>query len=96
MTVDVYPVGWLSTMQQAWRATRCGHPGYAALRVWSEAALTIRWARRRQWRSVKNTFNGYLAEPTPFPAHLTRCGSGWTRRRALRSLQRHGYTGPVG
>jgi len=31
----------------------------------------------------------HLAEPTPFPDGLGRCGSGWTRRRALASLRRH-------
>lgn len=42
----------------------------------------------RNWRAVKNSFNGWLAEPTPWPDGLNRCGSGWTRRRAVASLRR--------
>jgi hypothetical protein len=38
---------------------------------------------------MKTFFNGYLAEPTPFPDGMHRCGSGWTRKRALRSLRRN-------
>lgn len=44
-----------------------------------------RQARRRSY------WNGYLAEPEPpFPDWAwTRCGHGWTKARARRSLARH-------
>lgn len=44
----------------------------------------------RNWRALKNQFNGYLAEPTEFPPgdYRRRCGTGWTKGRALRSLRR--------
>lgn len=91
-TVDVYPVGMLSSLQRAYNTAFHG-------RLWANAFWVLRLAFRRlwrniragNWREVKNTFNGYLAEPTPFPEHMTRCGSGWTKKRALRSLRRHGY-----
>lgn len=38
------------------------------------------------------SFNGYLAEPLTFPAHMTRCGHAWTKRRALADLTRHHTT----
>jgi hypothetical protein len=50
----------------------------------------VRHIRARNWRALKNTFNGYLAEPDEFPPgdYRRRCGTGWTRRRAMRSLYR--------
>ena len=42
--------------------------------------------RVHNWRAVRNYFNGYLAE---HPTRGTRCGHGWTRRRALNNLDRH-------
>src|SRR5688572_25692298 len=45
---DVYPVGWL----EAWKKGR----------LKSEWRHVVYWARRRNWRAVRNTFNGYLAE----------------------------------
>lgn len=44
--------------------------------------------RRHKWRELKNEFNGFLAEPYYWPDELIRCGSGWTKRRALRSLHK--------
>jgi len=43
-------------------------------------------ARGRNWRAVGNYFNGFLAE---HPTLGTRCGHGWTKRRALADLHRH-------
>lgn len=76
---DVYPVGlWLDVRTHG---------------VVMGAAKTLRYvryqARARNWRAIRNTFNGFLCEPSPFPANLTRCGKGWTRRSAIRSLERH-------
>jgi hypothetical protein len=47
--------------------------------------------KRRNWRAVRNYFNGYLAEwhYCPDGVRHYRCGKGWTRRAALRSLGRH-------
>lgn len=100
--VDVYPVGWLSTLRRAGRAfvTRRRlsvirrHAWFDLRRL---TKLTVHRIRTRQWRELKNSFNGYLAEPHHWPedGSLRRCGSGWTRRRALRSLRRHGYRGPM-
>lgn len=92
MKVDVYPVGVLSEVRRMisyWR-----HPPPVGNR--RAAASSLRWmwrgisrkVRDRKWRELKSYFNGYLAEPTPWPADVTRCGSGWTRQRALRSLRR--------
>jgi hypothetical protein len=84
--VDVYPVGLLADLQRDWRmVTKLRkRPIYVARRL---RYLRERIARR-EWRAVKNTFNGYLAEPAEWPDGLTRCGSGWTRRRALSDLRR--------
>jgi hypothetical protein len=96
--VDVYPVGLLSDLRRfrgavkhqpkPWdRRSVAGHPWW---RLWRDLKVgTVERVRRREWRALKNYFNGYLAEPTPFPDGLRRCGSGWTRRRALASLRRH-------
>ena len=75
--IGTYPVGLLWDIQcgRAWR----GITGYL-----------IPQAKRRGWRSVRNYFNGYLAEwhypPEGFVHGL--CGTGWTRKAALRSLGR--------
>jgi hypothetical protein len=72
--VDVYPVGWLSAIQQR--------------RLRREWWLMRRWIKQRNWRAIKNSFNGYLAEPREWPEGLRRCGSGWTKARAKRDLAR--------
>lgn len=100
-TIAVYPVGVLAHIRRAWRyltlpvrqfpathrpvtwrwrASRAQSELYAAWRT------TRRHIRQRQWHELRQTFNGYLAEPEPFPDGLTRCGRGWTRRAAVRSL----------
>jgi len=64
------------------------------LRDWQHGKLRrslfdlARQARRREWRSMRNHFNGYLAEPQVLPDGLHGCGHGWTQARALRSLNR--------
>ena len=44
----------------------------------------------RNWRAVRNYFNGYLAEwdYPPEGVVIHQCGRGWTRRAALRSFGR--------
>lgn len=73
--IDVYPVGWLRDWQS-------GHRWRRPMRyLW-------RQVKAGHWRDAKNTFNGYLAEPVSWPDGLRRCGSGWTKARALKSLDR--------
>lgn len=93
-TIDVYPVGVLSSVRRLWRVyTHPSLPPVARRHAWrhlrADVRRTLTLARNGEWRNLKNHFNGYLAEPTPLPGGLRRCGSGWTRRRALRSLERH-------
>lgn len=39
----------------------------------------------RNFRAIRQYFNGYLAESS----HGTRCGHGWTKRRAVKDLTYH-------
>lgn len=45
----------------------------------------------RNWRAVRNSFSGYLAEWHYPPEEMIhhQCGSGWTRKRAIRRLGIH-------
>lgn len=75
--IETYPVGLLSDIKRK----RVRH-GLGYLR---------QLIRLREWDSVRNYFNGYLAEWHYAPegvAH-TRAGRGWTRRAARRRLARH-------
>lgn len=73
--VDVYPVGFFSDLRHGKVTTR----GFHSL---------CHHVKERNWRGVRSYFNGYLAEPKSLPPGLRRCGSGWTKRRALNSLDR--------
>jgi hypothetical protein len=88
--VDVYAVGVLRDLRIAWRYARRGW----WLRAWDQFRRVprhpVRHIRARQWRELRNDFNGFLAEPTwRGEPEWTRAGTGWTRRRALRNLARH-------
>lgn len=72
--IEVYPVGLLSDIKN--------HKVRQGLRFLRS------WIREGNWRAARNHFNGYLAEPCPFPPGVRRCGSGWTQARALRDLHR--------
>lgn len=101
--VDVYAVGWLAKLRSAWRAYGPHVPDgikadarrHARQCLKQEWRYSVRQVRQGKWRDVKNTFNGYLAEPYNWPqdGSLRRCGSGWTPARAVRSLRRHGWRG---
>ena len=91
--IDVYPVGVLDDLLVAYRWARAGHPREALARLRYSARGLIERARDREWRSIRQAFNGYLAEPTPFPEGLKGCGHGWTKRRALRKLDDRMRTG---
>lgn len=63
----VYPVGlWMD-----WR--------YGTMR--RGVRYLFRQARAKNWRAVRNYFNGYLAE---HDGHAHNAGRGWTRRAAIR------------
>lgn len=88
-TIDVYPVGVLADLLRLRNALHRRHPKairWALGRLRSQARYITRQARRGNWRAVRNAFNGYLAEHRTLG---TRCGKGWTRRRALLDLYRH-------
>jgi hypothetical protein len=86
--ISVYPVGVLSCLLQAVRALRHGRPDLARQQVRIEARYLRGQTQRKNWRAVRQSFNGYLAEIDypPTGLNFTRCGTGWTRRRAVRSL----------
>jgi hypothetical protein len=91
MKVDVYPVGVLHDLRVAWRIARdprLRRTRHAHLYLRHAWRAVSRHVRKKMWRELKNDLNGYLAEPTPWPEGVTRCGSGWTPKRALRSLRR--------
>jgi hypothetical protein len=103
MNVDIYPVGALADLRRAWRyLTIRQFPAAVGPPTWAwridRTRTSLRYIRRTvtrhiragNWRALKNTFNGYLAEPDEFPPgdYRRRCGTGWTKRRALRSLHR--------
>lgn len=75
--IETYPVGLFADIKQR--------------RIKSGVRYLYRQAKCGNWRAVRNYFNGYLAEwnfpPDGMMHH--RCGKGWTRRRARRSLGQH-------
>jgi hypothetical protein len=81
--IDVYPVGLFRDLRQF----RYRGQQRRVRRLVSALRYPYRQARKGDWRAVENYFNGYLAEPYEFPPGVTRCGSGWTRRRALLDLR---------
>jgi hypothetical protein len=104
LKVDVYPVGWLADLLRAWRYLTRAELAGRRKQAWRELRKSWRYTahqlRRRNWRAVKNAFNGYLAEPEEFPPgdYRRRCGTGWTKARALRSLDRRlpPHAAPIG
>ncbi|WP_109030153.1 hypothetical protein [Streptomyces rubrogriseus] len=81
--ITIYPVGLLADLSRfVHEADR------VAARRHLRASLHREWERikARKWREAKNYLNGYLAEHDTLG---TRCGTGWTRGRALRDLARH-------
>ena len=87
--IDVYPVGALASFRSAWARIRNGHWRKTWTPIRADLGYLAYQVRRRNWRAVKNNFNGYLAEPHDLPDGFKRAGSGWTKARALRSLARH-------
>ncbi len=90
--IYVYPIGWLSALKIIRGAVKQGHYLYAWRRFKQEVRFNWDWAREGKWRMIRGSFYGYLAEPTPWPTGLKSCGRGWTRKSAMRSLKRRGYS----
>lgn len=102
--VDVYPVGFVHDVGLIFAiarvglylrrlpadCTKLGVNERATARSVLRARLRGFWSTlRRSWRR-RSYWNGFLAEPVDLPDDAwTRCGHGWTRRRALRDLRRH-------
>jgi hypothetical protein len=94
--VNVYPVGALAYLLRI-KAALSPTPSRLMATLIREGHAPADWRRqhvasalyliRRHWRR-RSTWNGYLAEPT-VDILWTRCGHGWTKGRALRSLKRH-------
>jgi hypothetical protein len=86
--IDIYPVGVLDTIQTSIKYLRAGRIEPARAKIRSQIKYLKTMLRRKNISAVKNSFNGYLAEPKNWPEGLTRCGTGWTKKRALKSLNR--------
>lgn len=95
--IDVHATGVLSELQAV---GRCLDPTWprryrgprelpAPTAGWRRKAL--RHFGRRLLRALprRNAWHGYHAEPCVMPPGVKRIGTGWTRRRALRSLERY-------
>lgn len=94
--VDVYPVGLMSNICTV--RLRLGFFGLSR-KTFQPLGQSIAYIRfqlrksdtRRNLHEIRqHLFNGYLAEPLVWPEDrwLIRCGSGWTRNRAVRDLRR--------
>lgn len=83
--IDVYAVGLLHDLA-AFVHTPDRKHARSMLRY--RLRYPFRQAKAGNWRAVRQYFNGYMAEPSAWPEGLTRCGTGWTRGRAYRDLQR--------
>jgi hypothetical protein len=84
--ITINAVGWLKALQFAGLSLRQHRIRQGWTRLRQELRYMLRQTRVRNWRAVKNTFNGYLAEHESLGR---RCGTGWTKRRAIRDLYRH-------
>jgi len=71
MSTSLYPVGWLEAVKHR--------------KVRREWRYMVRQIKARNWRAVRNTFNGYLCE---HDGHPHNCGRGWTKRAAVRRAER--------
>lgn len=87
--VYVYPVGFLKEVIHLtgyWI-----HSPYSIKQKIKHTRSTARWVRKSCTR--RSYWNGYLAEPTPWPDNgLRTCGHGWTKARALRKLNYYSAT----
>jgi hypothetical protein len=86
--VDVYATGVLSDLQVIGRCLNPLHRPPLGPLSGGWRLRGLRWALRRLRASAHHRacWRGYYAEGPP---GVGRVGIGWTRRRALRDLQRH-------
>jgi hypothetical protein len=85
--VDIYPVGVLATLKRCKMiATKPWHKEERWVKI--KRAIKTEWyfiwnygIKGRRWRTVRNTFNGYLAEHQHPCSH--NAGTAWSRKRAL-------------
>lgn len=96
--VDVYAVGLLADLRMV--RTRLAVDGF---RLSSFAPIrhtlssVVYSFSKFNFRAIRNhLLTGYIAEPVEWPGGLKRAGSGWTRRRSIRSLLRHHGRAVVG
>ena len=80
--MDVYPVGVLRVLIEAWRFR--SRPDYAWRKLRSEGHYLRGCIKGRRWNALRQAFNGYLAESP----HWQQCGRGLTPARARRDLNR--------
>lgn len=75
--IGTYPVGVLADFKHK-------HLRRGLWYVW-------RQAKEGHWKAVRNSFNGYLAEWHYLPEGvvMSKCGHGWTRKRARRRLGKY-------
>lgn len=86
--VDVYPVGLLDDLKMLRGRLRIrdgGHPGPWWSFLYHLRQGTVVRIKRGEWRAFRNYFNGYLAE---HPDGRSNAGRGWTKRAAVRRLDR--------
>lgn len=84
--IDVYAIGWLQLLLTTGRCLRHGWIRQAWQNLRIELRYNLRQARASNWRAVRSSFGGYHAEHRSLGR---RCGTGWTKRRALKDLHRH-------
>lgn len=79
---DIYAVGVLHSLRR-YRASGDRR------RLWRDLGIVRRELRRRDWHNLRQSFNGWLAEPVDYPDGQWRyCGRGWTRKAAVRNFWR--------
>jgi hypothetical protein len=93
--IDVYATGVLAELRAV---GRCLDPTWPRRYPGTLPPASPGWRRKglshfgpRLYRATRtrNAWHGYHAEPRICPPGLRRIGTGWTRHRALRSLDRY-------
>lgn len=91
LEIDVYAVGWLRALKDFRSCRKKNLKQHAWMHIRREFKYMKIRIKDRNWRAVKNQFNGYLAEPWQWPPGEYpkgyKCGHGWTQNRALRNLR---------
>lgn len=85
---EVYPVGLQRSIWLASRLVRSGKFRLAWAELAQELTRELGLLQTGNWRSVKLALNGHLAEPREWPSGMRRCGTGWTKKRAIRATQK--------